>query len=171
MRGQAEVEKFVTGHHYSEVTSSGWLKSKRHRTQNNNNFHHSIGLGSINTRTMKHPMKLAQCISQCKFLQNDITFMQETHITGHKTITFHNTELKGWQFVNSGMKMKSRAGVGLALSPKLKIVDINNILEGRILLVRLILHGIKLSAFCAYHQTNRLLSKVFITLFKNPSVR
>ena len=93
--------------HYCEVTSSGWL-------------------GYINTRTMK----LAQCISQCIFLQNDITFMQETHITGYETITFHDTELKGWQFVNSGMKMKSRAGVGLALSPNVKIVDINNILEG-----------------------------------------
>ena len=31
-RGQAEVEKSVTGHHYSEVPSSGRLKSKRNRT-------------------------------------------------------------------------------------------------------------------------------------------
>ena len=74
VRGQAEVEKFVTGHHYSEVTSSGWLKSKMHRTKNTKKFHHSIGIGSINTRTL---MKLAQCVSQCKLLQNDITFMQE----------------------------------------------------------------------------------------------
>ena len=79
--------------------------------------------------------------------------MQETHIIGHDTIIFHDTELKGWQFINSAMKLKSRAGVGLILSPNVKIVDINNIFEGRILLVRLILHGIKLSAFCAYAPT------------------
>ena len=39
------------------------------------------------------------------------------------------------------------------LYPNVKIVDINNIFEGRILLVRLILHGIKLSAFCPYAPT------------------
>ena len=171
VRGQAEGEKSVTGHHYSEVTSSGWPKSKRHRTQNNNNFHHSIGLGSINTRTMKDPMKLAQCISQCKFLHNDITFMQETHITGFETITFHDTELKGWQFVNSGMKIKSRAGVGLALSPNVKIMDINNIIEGRILLVRLNSIALNYQLFVLMLQLNcmqSLLSKVFITFFRNP---
>ena len=85
-------------------------------------------------------MKLAQCVSQCKLLQSDITFMQETHIIGHDTIIFH-TDLNGWQFVNSGMKLKSRAGVGLIISPNVKIVDINNIFERRILLARLILHG------------------------------
>ena len=41
----------------------------------------------------------------------------------------------------------------MALSPDIKIIDINNILEGRILLVRLIFRGIKLSAFCAYAPT------------------
>ena len=35
VRGQAEVEKYATGHHYSEVTSSGWSKSKRYQTRKN----------------------------------------------------------------------------------------------------------------------------------------
>jgi exonuclease III len=103
---------------------------------------------------MKEPLKLAQCILQCKFLKNDITFLQETHIIGHQTTTFEETELEGWTYINSGMKMKASAGVGMALSPNVKIVDIDNsIFEGRILLVRLILHGIKLSAFCVYAPT------------------
>ena len=144
VRGQTEVEKSVTGHHYSEVTPSGWIKSKRHQTNYNSSFHHNICIGSINTRTMKDPMKLAQCISQCKFLKNDITFLQETHIIGNETIVFKDTELNGWAFINSGMKTKASAGVGMALSLDIKIIDINNIPEGRILLVRLILHGIKL---------------------------
>ena len=100
--------------------------------------------------------------------------MQETHIIGHNTIIFHDTDLNGWQFVNSGMKLKSRAEVGLILSPNVKIVDINNIFEGRILLVRLILHGIKLSAFCAYAPTEfneESTKQFFITLFKNPYLR
>jgi len=29
---------------------------------------------------MKDPMKLAQCILQCKFLKHSITFIQETHV-------------------------------------------------------------------------------------------
>ena len=138
VRGQSEVEKSVTGHHYSEVTSSGWLKSKRHRTHYNSSFHHNICIGSINTRTMKDPMKLAQCISQCKFFKNDITFLQETDIIGNQTTVLKDTELNGWAFINSGAKTKASAGVGMALSPDIKIIDINNILEGRILLVRLV---------------------------------
>ena len=153
--GQAGVEKYVTGHHYSEVTSSGWPGSnKRHRTKNNIFFHHKVCIGSINTRTMKEQIKLAQCISQCKFLKNDITFLQESHIIGHQTTTFKDTELEGWSYINSGMKTKASAGVGIAISPNVKIIDIDNsIFEGRILLARLILHGIKLSAFCVYAPT------------------
>ena len=51
------------------------------------------------------------------------------------------------------MKCKASAGVGIALSPDVKLVDIDNILEGRILSVRIVLHGIKISAFCAYAPT------------------
>ncbi len=163
--GQAGVEKYATGHHYSEVTSSGWPNSKRYQTQNNNNnnnynknnknntYYHSTCIGSINTTTLKDPMKLALCISQCKFLKNYITFLQETHIIGNKTTIFEDDELKGWTFINCGMKMKASAGVGIALSPNVKVVDIDNILDGRILLVRLVLHGIQISALCAYAPT------------------
>ena len=40
------------------------------------------------------------------------------------------------------------------LSPEVKLIDIDDkILDGRILSVRIILHGIKISAFCAYAPT------------------
>ena len=152
VRGQAEVEKSVTGHHYSEVT--GWSIHKRYRTQNTK-IHHNICIGSINTTTMKDPIKRAQCISQCKFLEQNITFFQETHIIGHNTILFNDSELNGWTFINSGLKCKASAGVGIALSPDVKLIDIENILEGRILLARVVLHGIKISAFCAYAPTEQ----------------
>ena len=99
---------------------------------------------------MKGPIKLAQCISQCKFLEQNITFFQETHIIDHNTILFNDSELNGWTFINSGLKCKASAGVGIALSADVKLIDIENILEGRILLARVVLHGIKISAFCAY---------------------
>ena len=73
------------------------------------------------------------------------------------TIKFEkNPELHGWQFVYSGLKSKASAGVGIVLSPDVKLIDIDdNIFDGRILLVRIILHGIKISAFCAYAPTEK----------------
>ena len=79
---------------------------------------------------MKDPIKLAQCISQSKYLKHDITFMQETHIIGHSTIVFDDDQLKGWTYINSGLKSKASAGVGIALSPNVKLVDITNKLTG-----------------------------------------
>ena len=107
---------------------------------------------------MKDHLKLAQCISQCKFLNHHITFMQETHITRHNTTIFNttifnDTELNGWTYINSGLKCKASVGVGIALSPEVKLIDIDNILDGRILLARIVLHGIKISAFSAYAPT------------------
>ena len=93
--GQAGVEKYVTGHHYSEVTPSGWSGHKKRLQTHNTKHHHKICIGSINTTTMKDPMKLAQCISQCKFLKHSITFVQETHIFGRHTTKFDD-DTKYW---------------------------------------------------------------------------
>ena len=62
----------------------------------------------------------------------------------------------GWKFIYSGLKSKAKAGVGIVLSPEVKLIDIDdNIFDGRILLVRIILHGIKISALCAYAPTEK----------------
>ena len=96
-----------TGYDYSEVVSSGWANDKRYRTNKNKTllqkhpicrtqnteYYRNICIGSINTTTMKDPMKLAQCLSQCNVLKHQITFMQETHITGHNTTIFDDVEL------------------------------------------------------------------------------
>ena len=124
VRVQAEVEKNVTGRHYSKVASSGWSQNKRLRTRNikNTKFHRKISIGSINTTTMKDPMKLAQCIAQCKALDHSLTFIQETHLIGNRTIPFKDPELCGWRFINSGLKGKAKDGVGIALSPDVELV-------------------------------------------------
>ena len=76
-----------------------------------------------------------------QILEHHITFMQESHIIGHKT-TKYDDELKWWTFINSRLKGKASAGVGIALVPDVKLIDIENIIEGRILLARIVLHGI-----------------------------
>ena len=152
------IKNYASGHHYSEVASSGRPQYKRQRTKTKTQkFHRNISIGSINTTTTKDPMKLAQCILQCKALKHSITFIQETHMCGKNTIKFEkNPELHGWQFIYSGLKSKASAGVGIVLSPDVKLIDIDdNIFDGRILLVRIILHGIKISAFCAYAPTEK----------------
>ena len=126
VRGQAEVEKNVTGRHYSGVASPGWPKPKRLRTRSNNNkstqFHRTVSIGSINTTTMKDPMKFAQCIAQCKALGHSLTFIQETHMIGNRTIPFKDSDLCGWRFINSGLKGKAQDGVGIALYPDVELV-------------------------------------------------
>ena len=111
---------------------------------------------------MKDPLKLAQCISQCKVLKHHITF---TYIIGHKTTIYDDDELIVWTFINSGLKGKPSAGVGIALAPDVKLLDIENFIEGRILLARIVLHGIKqFSCLCicyygtiyGFHQRNIL---------------
>ena len=137
--GRAIEANRAAGRHYNEVASSRWSAHKRCRTQNTNCYQY-ICIGSINTTPMKDPLKLAQCISQCKVFKHHITFMQETYIIGHKTTIFEDDELKRWTFINSGLKGKASAGVGIALSSDVKLEDIENIIEGRILLARIVLH-------------------------------
>ena len=161
VRGQAEVEKFVTGHHYSEVASSGWPTSKRQKTPKTpytskvnckpRHNRHAVSFGSINTTTMKDPLKLIECLCQCKKLNQQITFFQETHITGNQTIKFDNhDQLNGWTFINCGFKAKAYGGVGIALSPGTRVLDIDNAMNGRILLIRAKVSGIRLSLVSAY---------------------
>ena len=65
---------------------------------------------------------------------------------GNNTIPFKDKELSGWRFINSGLKSKAQDGVGIALAPDVELIDIENILDGRILLIRCILHVIRISA-------------------------
>ena len=128
----------ATDPHYSEVAPSGRSGQKRHRTpqKSDKTQYHHLRFGSINTRTAKDAIKLTELVSHSKYLKHDITFLQETHISGHQTFNFDDPHLNGWLVINSGLKNKARAGVGIIFSPNTKIHDIEVVLEGRILLVR-----------------------------------
>ena len=79
---------------------------------------------------------------------------QETHKTGQDEIEFVDPVLKGWRFIYSGFKRKAQAGVGIALAPHVKIEDIIYVEAGRIIGVRVIVNGIKLSIFSCYSPTD-----------------
>ena len=111
--------------------------------------------GSINVRTCKDPTKLAQVVLASSKLQHSITFVQETHMTGTGRIDdWDEPDLQGYSFVYSGFSKKSAGGVAVICSPDVQINDIEHVIPGRILRVRLNHLGIKIMAWCVYSPTN-----------------
>ena len=60
----------------------------------------------------------------------------------------------GWQFVWSGHKQKSEAGVAFILAPHVKLVDTHVHYDARILSVRVIVYGLCVTLTCSYASTN-----------------
>ena len=76
-------------------------------------------------------------------------------MTGLRTVHFKDDPLiSKWTFINSGFKKKAAAGVGIVLSPQVKLIEKEIILEGRILTARIVLNGIKFYAIAAYSPTD-----------------
>ena len=111
---------------------------------------HHVRIGSINTRTTKCESKLAECVIQIKRLKHDICCLQETHKIGYGEVEFDDSELKGWRVHYSGLKKKAAAGVAIVLAPHVKFIDVERYVEGRIILVRVTVHGIRLSVLSCY---------------------
>ncbi|XP_068726516.1 uncharacterized protein [Montipora capricornis] len=63
-------------------------------------------------------------------------------------------DLQGYSFVYSGFSKKSAGGVAVICNPDVRILDIEHVMPGRILRVRLNHLGIKLMAWCVYSPTN-----------------
>jgi len=113
------------------------------------NYHH-IKIGTINVRTSKCEMKLAEHVLQIKKLQQDICCMQETRMAGQGEVEFKDEVLMGWRVLYYGLRRKSNAGVAIVLSPRVKLVDVEYLMEGRIILARVSLHGVKLNIVSCY---------------------
>ena len=62
--------------------------------------------------------------------------------------------LKGWRVIYSGFKKKAQAGVAIVLAPHVVLEDTIFVKEGRIIGVRVIVNGIKLSIFSCYSPTD-----------------
>lgn len=113
---------------------------------------HKFHLGTINVRTCRCESKLADCVTHCKQLGHVITCMQEVRQSGEGEICFDDDILKGWHLVCNGMK-KAQAGVAVALAPHVKLLDTQHIIEGRLTIVRVKVHGVKLAIYSCYCPT------------------
>ena len=114
--------------------------------------HHRFRLGTINVRTCKCESKLADCVTQCKNLAQDIECMQETRIRGEGEIKFDDRVLKDWHVIYNGMSI-ARAGVAIVMAPHVRLMDVEHIMEGRITMIRVKVHGVKLAIYSCYSPT------------------
>ena len=114
--------------------------------------HHRFRLGTINVRTCKCESKLADCVTQCKNLAQDIVCMQETRIRGEGEIKFDDCVLKDWHVIYNGMSI-ARAGVAIVMAPHVRLMDVEHIMEGRITMIRVKVHWVKLAIYSCYSPT------------------
>ena len=113
-----------------------------------------FSIGTINLQTGKDELQLAEYTLNVKNNKNDICLFQETRKTGSDELTFEDPVLKGWRVIYSGFKKKAQAGVAIVLAPHVILEDTILVKEGRIIGVRVIVNGIKLSVFSCYSPTD-----------------
>ena len=111
---------------------------------------HHVRITSINVRTAKCEIKLAECVTHVKELHHDICCMQETRITGKGEVEFDDPVLKGWRVCYYGLKKRALQGVSLVLAPHVKLIDVEYYLEGRIVAARVVVRGVKFAVFSCY---------------------
>ena len=83
----------------------------------------NINIATQNIKTLSCDVKLANSILEAKILHLDVLALQEVrhHETG--TVESDSGDIKSWQFVWSGFKPKSEAGVALVLAPHVKLIE------------------------------------------------
>ena len=158
---QAGVEKYATGCgnlsmpsiHLDRLntTQNQIKKNAKIKTVINNK---QFSIGTINLRTAKEELKLAEYVMHVKNNKNDICLFQETHKTGNGGIDFEDPVLKGWRVIYSGFKKKAQAGVAIVCAPHVTVEDEIFVQEGRIVGARVIVNGTKLSIFSCYSPTD-----------------
>ena len=75
-------------------------------------------------------------------------------MTGYCNIHFEDEELLNWSFLNSGYQTKAAAGVGIVMSPCVKLIEDEVYMEGRIIAAKIVVNGTKIAAICAYAPTD-----------------
>ena len=113
----------------------------------------NIKIATLNVRTLLCDIKLANSVLAAKKLNVDILALQEVRRKGDGLFEFNEESLKGWKFVWFGYKSKSEAGVAFILAPHVNLVDSHFHLLGRIMSIRIIIHGMCLAITNAYAPT------------------
>ena len=133
-----------------ETTSS----DRRFSSKTSNVRYKNINIATINIRTLLCDIKFANTIQEAKKLNLDVLALQEVRRNGTGSMELDNEGVKGWQFVWSGFKRKSEAGVAFILAPHVKLIETHVHYDARILSVRVIIYGLCLTLTCAYAPTN-----------------
>ena len=157
---QAEVEKYVTGCDSLSLSSTSTLLQET--TSSDRSFssktsyvrYEDINIATINIQTLLCDIKFANAIQEAKNLNLDILALQEVRRNGTGCLELESEGIMGWQFVWSGYKRKSEAGVAFILAPHVKLVDTHVHYDARILSVRVIVYGLCLTLTCSYAPTN-----------------
>ena len=117
VRRQAEVEKYVTGCDSLSLSSNSTRlqetkSSDRSFSQKTPNVRfENINIATLNIRTLLCDIKLANSIQEAKNLNLDVLALQEVRRHGNGTLEIDSGDTVGWQFIWSGFKYKSEAGV------------------------------------------------------------
>ena len=113
-----------------------------------------INIATMNIRTLLCDVKFPNAIQEAKNLDLDILALQEVRRNGTGYLELESEGIEGWQFVWSGYKRKSEAGVAFILAPHVKFVDSHVHHDARILSVRVIIYGLCLTLTCSYAPTD-----------------
>ena len=118
-------------------------------------YQHEAALGTLNVRTLKFPIKLHEIAVEASNNGLAEFAVQEHHLIGSGEIDLgENGSVKGWHFCYSGFA-KSYGGVGLLYdSTKVKVVDEQAPIPGRLQIFRLKLLGLKVLWPIAYSPTD-----------------
>ena len=133
-----------------ETTSS----DRSFSTKTSNVRYENINIATQNIRTLSCDIKLANSIQEAKNLNLDVLALQEVRRHGNGTLELDSGDTRGWQFVWSGFKRKSEAGVAFILAPHVKLIESHFHYDARILSVRVIIYGLCLTLTCSYAPTN-----------------
>ena len=149
---QAEVGKYVTGCDglSPSTNSNGTRKSTEKKTSKKMSSIANIRIATINVRTCREDIKLAQVVKAASQLNIDVLAIQEARRIHHGHVTLEDDSLFGWQLVWSGHKRKHRHGVPILLAPHVTFEEYFVFLDARIIAAKVKVHGMCLSILNGY---------------------
>ena len=114
-----------------------------------------LRLATINSNTLSSEIKRGQIVNECEFYKLDVTFIQESRMTGKGT-----NEYGKYRMIHSGYATKREAGVAFVISPKVELVDIffENASE-RLLMILVVINGNRLAMINGYAPTDTVTTK------------
>ena len=113
----------------------------------------NIRIATINVRTGKDDMKLADIAKAASDLKLDVLTIQEARILGKGDLTFEDESIAGWQLMWSGHIRKKEHGVATLFAPHVKLEEFKEYHAARIITTKVRIRGLKLSIINAYSPT------------------